>query len=140
MEQPTLKITTARTEKDFVTKIEKVSGQKLLACYQCGKCSAGCPMADHMDVLPNQIIRMAQLGMKEQLLATRSIWMCVSCMMCNSRCPKGIRIAEVFESLRMASLRNGERNDYLKIMELAPEARSVLPPIATISAMRKLTS
>jgi len=97
-------------------------------------------MAAHMDVLPNQIIRMAQMGMKEQLLAARSIWMCVSCMTCNSRCPKDIKIAEVFESLRMTALRNGERNDYLKIMDLTPEARSVLPPIATISALRKLTS
>lgn len=137
---PTLRITTARAEKDFVAKIEKISGQKLLACYQCGKCSAGCPMASHMDVLPNQIIRMAQLGMKEQLLATRTIWTCVSCLTCNSRCPKGIRIAEVIESLRMTALRDGQRNDNLKIMELPTEARSVLPPIATISAMRKLTS
>ncbi len=137
---PTLRINTARAEKSFVSKIEKISGQKLLACYQCGKCSAGCPMAAHMDVLPNQIIRMAQLGMKEQLLATRTIWTCVSCLTCNSRCPKGIKIAEVMESLRMTALRDGQRNDNLKIMELAPEARSVLPPIATISAMRKLTS
>ncbi len=137
---PTLRINTARAEKSFVSKIEKISGQKLLACYQCGKCSAGCPMAAHMDVLPNQIIRMAQLGMKEQLLATRTIWTCVSCLTCNSRCPKGIRIAEVMESLRMTALRDGQRNDNLKIMELSPEARSVLPPIATISAMRKLTS
>jgi len=60
--------------------------------------------------------------------------------MCNSRCPKGIRIAEVMESLRMTALRDGERNDNLKIMELSPEARGVVPPIATISAMRKLTS
>ena len=56
----------------FVAKVEKISGQKLLACYQCGKCSAGCPMAAHMDILPNQIIRMAQLGMQKQLLASRT--------------------------------------------------------------------
>ena len=136
----TLRITSARAGSEFVAKIEKVSGQKLLACYQCGKCSAGCPMAAHMDVLPNQIIRMAQLGMQEQLLAARSIWMCVSCLTCNSRCPKDIRIAEVIEALRKAALGGGERNDHLEIMELSPEARGVLPPIATISAMRKLTS
>jgi len=137
---PTLRINSARAEKSFVSKIEKISGQKLLACYQCGKCSAGCPMAAHMDVLPNQLIRMAQLGMEKQLLAARSIWMCVSCLTCNSRCPKDIKIAEVIESLRMTALRDGERNDYLKIMELSPEVRGELPPIATISAMRKLTS
>ncbi|MBI5439012.1 MAG: 4Fe-4S dicluster domain-containing protein [Nitrosomonadales bacterium] len=136
----TLRITSARDGSSFVAQIEKISDQKLLACYQCGKCSAGCPMAAHMDVLPNQMIRMAQLGMREQLLATRSIWMCVSCLTCNSRCPKGIRIAEVFEALRRTALRAGQRDDHLNITELPPEARRVLPPIATISAMRKLTS
>ena len=124
----------------FVAKVEKISGQKLLACYQCGKCSAGCPMAAYMDILPNQIVRMAQLGMEKQLLASRSIWTCVSCLTCNSRCPKDIKIAEVIESLRETALRNGLRNDRLNIWEISPEVRADLPPIATISAMRKLTS
>lgn len=136
----TLRISSARTGSSFVASIEKISGQKLMACYQCGKCSAGCPMAAHMDVLPNQMIRMAQLGMQEQLLAANAIWMCVSCMTCNSRCPKDIKIAEVIEALRRTALRDGLRNDHLKIAELSPDARGVLPPIATISALRKLTS
>ena len=124
----------------FVAKVEKISGQKLLACYQCGKCSAGCPMAAHMDILPNQVIRMAQLGMQQKLLASRTIWTCVSCLTCNTRCPKNIKIAEVIESLRQTALRNGQRDDRLKIWETSPEARADLPPIATIAAMRKLTS
>jgi heterodisulfide reductase subunit C len=136
----TLRISSNSIGSPFVAKIEKISGQKLLACYQCGKCSAGCPMAAYMDVMPNQIIRMAQLGMQQQLLATRTIWACVSCMTCNSRCPKNIRIAEVMESLREMALRNGQRDDRLKIWEVPPEERGELPPIATISAMRKLTS
>jgi heterodisulfide reductase subunit C len=135
-----LRISSSRIGSAFVARIEKISGQKLLACYQCGKCSAGCPMAAHMDVLPNQVIRMAQLGMQEQLLATRSIWICVSCMTCNSRCPKDINIAEIFEALRDTVLRSGSRDDHLNIQELSPEARGALPPIALISAMRKLTS
>ena len=138
--ETTLRINSARVGSSFVAEVERLSGQKLLACYQCGKCSAGCPMAAHMDILPNQLIRMAQLGMREQLLASKSIWMCVSCLTCNSRCPKGIRIAEVFESLRLAVLRTAERKDNLHIMDLNPEERAALPPIATISAMRKLTS
>lgn len=136
----TLRITPSRPGSAFVAQIEKIAGQKLLACYQCGKCSAGCPMAPHMDILPNQIIRMAQLGMQAQLQASRAIWMCVSCLTCNSRCPKDIRIAEVIEALRDSVLRGVERKDHLKIQELTPEARSVLPPIALISAMRKQAS
>jgi heterodisulfide reductase subunit C len=140
MNNTTLRLSSSNIGSAFVAKIEKISGQKLLACYQCGKCSAGCPMAAHMDVLPNQIIRMAQLGMQKQLLATKSIWTCVSCLTCNSRCPKEIRIAEIIESLRQTALNNGQRDDHLNIWELSPEVRSDLPPIATISAMRKLTS
>lgn len=136
----TLRISANRLASPFFAKLEKISGQNLLACYQCGKCSAGCPMAPHMDVLPNQVIRLAQLGMQEPLLAARSIWVCVSCMTCNTRCPKEIRIAEVFEALREMVLRSGNRDDNLDIRELSPEARGALPPIAMISAMRKLSS
>lgn len=136
----TLRISANRLASPFFAKLEKISGQNLLACYQCGKCSAGCPMAPHMDVLPNQVIRLAQLGMQEPLLAARSIWVCVSCMTCNTRCPKEIRIAEVFEALREMVLRSGSRDDNLDIRELSPEARGALPPIAMISAMRKLSS
>lgn len=136
----TVRISSARLRSPFVAKVEKVAGQKLLACYQCGKCSAGCPMAPHMDVLPNQIIRLAQLGMQERLMASSAIWACVSCMTCNSRCPKNIRIAEVIEALRGMAIRGGRRNDHLHIQDVPPETLGALPPIAMISAMRKLTS
>ncbi len=135
-----LRISSIQLRSPFVAQVEKISGQKLLACYQCGKCSAGCPMAAHMDVLPNQLVRMAQLGMREQLLASKAIWACVSCMTCNSRCPKDIRIAEVIEALRGMALRNGHRNDHLRIRDVPAGTLGALPPIAMISALRKLTS
>lgn len=135
-----LRLSSSRLAGSFVARLEKLGAQNLLACYQCGKCSAGCPMAPHMDVLPNQMIRLAQLGMHETLLACEAIWTCVSCMTCNSRCPKDVRIAEVIEALRETVLRSGDRNDRLDIAALSPEARGALPPIAMISAMRKLTS
>jgi len=140
MATTTVRISSARLRSPFVTKVEKVAGQKLLACYQCGKCSAGCPMAPYMDILPNQMIRLAQLGMQERLMASGAIWACVSCMTCNSRCPKDIRIAEVIEALRGMAIRGGRRNDHLHIQDLPAEKLAALPPIAMISAMRKLTS
>ena len=72
----------------FVAKVEELSGQNLLTCYQCGKCSAGCPAVSQMDILPNQIIRLAQLGLKNELFKSKAIWVCASCMTCNTRCPK----------------------------------------------------
>jgi heterodisulfide reductase subunit C len=122
----------------FIDKIESLAGQDLLACYQCGKCSAGCPMAKHMNLPPNQMIRYAQLGLMDDLLASESIWMCVSCLTCNSRCPKGVRIAEVIEVLRQMHLR--VRKDHMDVRRIAPEVLRELPPIALIASMRKFTS
>jgi heterodisulfide reductase subunit C len=122
----------------FVAKVQELSGQNLLACYQCGKCSAGCPAVSQMDILPNQIIRLAQLGLKDELLASRSIWICASCMTCNVRCPKGINIAEVIEALRQILLR--KREDHVKVEKLTGEEKGDVPPIALISNFRKFTS
>lgn len=122
----------------FVSKVEELSGQNLLACYQCGKCSAGCPNVCEMDILPNQIIRYAQLGLKDELMASKSIWVCASCMTCDVRCPKGINVAEVLEAIRLILLR--QRKDHLDVQHLSDAEKSEVPPIALISSMRKFTS
>lgn len=135
-----VRIYSDRSNRAFVDQIERLSGQRLLACYQCGNCSAGCPMADHMDLLPHQIVRLAQLGLRETLCGSRAIWACVSCMTCNGRCPKGVRIAEVIEAVREVVLRTNRRDDRLEVATLPAGVLAALPPIALISAMRKLTS
>jgi heterodisulfide reductase subunit C len=133
-----INISRIKIENKFVEKVEELSGQNLMACYQCGKCSAGCPAVSEMDILPNQIIRYAQLGLKDELLASRSIWVCATCLTCNSRCPKGINIAEVLEALRQILLR--KRRDYVGPAELSEEEIGEVPPIALISSLRKFTS
>jgi len=128
-----------KTFKDpFVQKVQELSGQNLLVCYQCGKCSAGCPAVSQMDILPNQIIRFAQLGLKDELFQSKSIWICASCMTCNARCPKGINIAEVIEAIRQVLLR--QRQDHVQIEKLTDEEKEDVPPIALISNFRKFTS
>lgn len=133
-----MQIATNAAARAFVDKVESLAGQDLLACYQCGKCSAGCPMASYMDILPNQMIRYAQLGMKDELLASEAIWLCVSCLTCNSRCPKGVRIAEVIEALRLICLRG--RHDRIDVRRLPQGALAEIPPIALIGGLRKFTS
>ncbi len=133
-----INISKKKIRDPFVQKIEELSGQKLLACYQCGKCSAGCPAVSQMDILPNQIIRFAQLGLKEELLESKSIWVCASCYTCNVRCPKGIKIAEVMEALRQVLLR--KRCDHVEIPKLTNEEKASVPAIALISNFRKFTS
>jgi heterodisulfide reductase subunit C len=133
-----INISRRKIKDSFVTKVEEISGQNLLACYQCGKCSAGCPAVSEMDILPNQIIRYAQLGFKDELMKSKSIWICASCFTCNARCPKGINIAEVIEAIRQILLR--KRKDHLKVERLSDKEKGDVPPIAIISSMRKFTS
>ncbi len=133
-----INISKRKIKDPFVGKVEELSGQNLLACYQCGKCSAGCPAVSEMDILPNQIIRYAQLGFKDELMRSKSIWICASCFTCNARCPKGINIAEVIEAIRQILLRKNE--DHLKVKKLSAAEKGDVPPIAIISSMRKFTS
>ena len=76
-------------------------------CYQCQKCSAGCPVAFAMDYKPNQIMQMVSLGMEERILASKTIWVCASCYTCSTRCPNDIDIARVMDWLRQSALKGG---------------------------------
>jgi len=94
-------------QKSFLTEVMEVSGQNLQACYQCQKCSAGCPVAYAMDILPNQILRHIQYGHREKVLGSKTIWICASCYTCSVRCPNDIDIARIMDSLREIALRSG---------------------------------
>ncbi len=91
----------------FLKALENDSGETVSHCYQCGKCSAGCPISFQMDYLPNQIIRMVQLGLEDQVLSSRTIWLCASCLICTSRCPRKIDIAEIMDYLRRRAYKKG---------------------------------
>jgi heterodisulfide reductase subunit C len=72
----------------------------LFACYQCGKCSNGCPVTFAMDILPHELIRMFQLGMTEEVLRSKTIWVCSSCETCFTRCPNEIEIPKLMDDLK----------------------------------------
>jgi heterodisulfide reductase subunit C len=77
------------------------------ACYQCKKCSAGCPLTFAMDFYPDQVIRLALLGQEDTVLGCRTIWVCSSCETCTTRCPNQIDIAGVMDWLKEEALRRG---------------------------------
>jgi len=85
---------------DFVRKVENLSGSSVRRCFQCGKCSAGCPMRSFMEHPPNRIVRLLQLGQYERVLAGRSIWYCASCETCSTRCPNKVDLAAIMDALR----------------------------------------
>lgn len=86
--------------------IEKSVEVKAQKCYQCGKCTAGCPVASEMDLPPSMVMRLLQTGMPEndeKVLRSQSIWLCVTCEMCLSRCPMEIDIPSMMDFLRQKS-------------------------------------
>jgi heterodisulfide reductase subunit C len=118
----------------FVARVEEISGQDLLSCNQCGKCSAGCPVVAAMDLLPSQVIRMAQLGM-EDVLESNTIWICASCLTCATRCPKGVDLPRLMEALRQIALRQGVAK--LDLSSLPPELLKEVPQLAIVGGFRK---
>jgi heterodisulfide reductase subunit C len=118
----------------FVARVEEISGQNLLACNQCGKCSAGCPVVAAMDLLPSQVIRMAQLGM-EDVLECNTIWICASCLTCVTRCPKGVDLPRLMEALRQIALRRGAAK--LDLAALPPDLLKEVPQLAIVGGFRK---
>lgn len=121
---------------EFVNQVETISGQELLACNQCGKCSAGCPVAFSMDMLPNQVIRLVQLGI-EEVLQSQTIWTCASCLTCVARCPKGIDLPRLMEALRILSLEKD--GSQMNSETLPPDLLEELPQLAIIGGFRKLS-
>lgn len=87
--------------------VEKLSGEKISTCYQCEKCSNGCPMTFAMDIVPNRVIHSIQLGLIDEVINSDTIWVCSSCETCTTRCPNGIDIAHVMDTLRQLSTKRG---------------------------------
>ena len=122
---------------ESLEKVKELSEQNLQACYQCGKCSAGCPSIESMDIIPSQLIRLLQLGQVESALAAKTIWICAACHTCKVRCPRGVDLARIMEALRQIVLR--ENVNYVHPNGIPEEELEGLPQIALIANLRKLT-
>ena len=88
-------------------QLEESTGNDYNCCYQCGKCTAGCPAGAFMDSPPARIMRLVQAGYIEDALKSEALWFCVGCMTCTSRCPQNMDIAATMDSLRAMALEKG---------------------------------
>ncbi len=133
-----MKITTAQLNGELKAEIDQISGEHVADCYQCGKCSAACPVNEYMDILPHQVLRLLQLGMTEKVLESKTIWVCAACFTCAGRCPRDVDLAVVMEALRAVLLRKRE-GSRLKGEEMPALLRKGMPEQGIVSGFRKYT-
>lgn len=107
MDRPTTLALNRTFDESFIRRVEQESGQQISRCYQCGNCGASCNYTFVYDYPVNQIMRLIQLGQKDVVLSSRSIWLCAACTACSTRCPCNIEVTRVMEALRVMSLEEG---------------------------------
>ena len=96
----------------FIRAVEDESGQVVSRCYQCGNCTAGCPMSFTYDYSVSRLMRLIQAGQREVVLSAKALWMCASCETCTQRCPNNIDVAKVLDVCRHMARREGHGGVY----------------------------
>jgi heterodisulfide reductase subunit C len=102
-------IKASEMDPKFKYEISKMhGGEKLMRCFQCGTCTSDCPVARFSDTFrPRQIIRMTQLGLKNRVLSSDTLWLCAACFTCTDRCPQDVEVASVIRVLRNLAAEQG---------------------------------
>ena len=88
------------------------------ACFQCRKCTNGCPVTFAMDLYPDEVIRLVILGQREPVLNCQTIWVCAACETCTTRCPNDVKIAELMDCLKEMAVHEGVASSQPRILAL----------------------
>jgi len=107
-----MSIAFSKENLEFARGLEALTGQNALLCDQCKKCTLGCPSAYAMRMKPHELMRAVQLGLAEEIYWSGTIWDCLSCETCNTRCPQGINILRLINALREGAKKVDYYNPY----------------------------
>ncbi len=106
-----MNVVLSRENLKLARDLQSLTGENVMLCYQCKKCTLGCPSAYAMRMRPHELMRAIQLGRTEEIYWSGTIWICLSCETCNTRCPQDINILRVIDGLREISF-SKEFNTY----------------------------
>ena len=125
-------------ENKLRQEILRISGVNVRKCMKCGKCSASCPAYDEMEYHPHQFVAMIDEGEIAPLLASDSLYKCLSCFACVERCPRSVEPANLIEAVRVAVLRK-QGGNHMKAEDVPALLDEKIPQQAIVSAFRKYT-
>ncbi len=99
-----------RVDPSFKNEVlREHDGETLKTCFQCGTCTSSCPTARFSESYrPRTVLRMAQLGLRQKVLPSPTLWLCTACFTCTDRCPQGVEVANVLRVLRNLAVKSGE--------------------------------
>ena len=123
-------------ENQLRETVLRISGVNPRKCMKCGKCTGTCPAYDEMEYHPHQFVAMVEKGQIEKLMATQSIYRCLSCFACVDRCPRNVEPAKLVEAVRLMVIRQQGQN-HMKADDLPGKLDDAIPQQALMSAMRK---
>ena len=124
------------TKAERIENLNRLSGTDVKKCMKCGKCSGRCPAFQDMDIKPHQFVSMLGQGRIDELLESKAIWNCLSCMACVERCPRGVAPAAVIEAVRDTVVRMQGANG-IKAEEIPSIVDELIPQQLLVSAYRK---
>ncbi len=111
----------------------------VMRCYQCAKCSSGCPVAARSDLKPHQVVRLMQMDQREEVLASRFIWECTSCQTCATRCPQKVDVAALNDKLRTVSRAGGRVSVFNEVFLAGVRDRGRVHELSLMAAYKLRT-
>ena len=120
----------------LIEDVKRIAGVNPRKCMKCGKCSGACPAYDEMEYHPHQFVSMVENGRIDELMASKGIYMCLSCFACVERCPRGVEPAKLVEAVRLQVIRQQGMN-HLTPDDIPALLDDDLPQQAIVTALRK---
>jgi heterodisulfide reductase subunit C len=104
----------------FLDQVQHIpAGEKIKRCLQCGTCTGSCPVSHAMDISPRQLVALFRAGEMEQILQSRTIWICASCYACTTRCPAGIKVTDTIYALKRVAMEKDLKTVAPQVQRLA---------------------
>jgi heterodisulfide reductase subunit C2 len=100
-------MTTSTPDTSLAATVAAGCGENVFKCYQCKRCTSGCPVAPYTEMHPATIMRAVQLGQPDMIFADKFLWLCTGCETCTTRCPQGIDVEAVIDELKIIGRREG---------------------------------